>query len=79
MTARKGDNMHLQSITQRSTPVFWLDGTWSGGTDEQEDELDEVARGKLDAPTDNEAPGEICESNKMDLSLEEECEKDAGV
>ena len=48
---------------------FWLDGT-----DEQEDELDDVHKGILDAPTDDEGPGEICESNKGDVALETEDE-----
>ena len=52
--------------------MFLLDGT-----DEQEDELDDVAKGKLDAPTDDEGPGEIFESNKGDVALETEDEAGA--
>ena len=44
---------------------FWVDGT-----DGQEDELDDVHKGILDAPTDDEGAGEICESNKGDVALE---------
>ncbi len=40
-------------------PLWRLDGT-----DGQEDELDDVHKGILDAPTDNEGPGSVDELNR---------------
>ena len=50
---------------------FWLDDE-----DEQEDELYDVKKGILDAPTDDEGPGETDESNKGDAALEKQDEMD---
>lgn len=50
---------------------------WLDGTDGQEAELDDVKSGVLDAPTDDEGPGEIIESNKGEVALEGEDEKAA--
>jgi hypothetical protein len=47
---------------------------WMDGDDEQEDELDDVHKGILDAPTDDEGPGEVDESNKGDAALEKQDE-----
>jgi hypothetical protein len=47
---------------------------WMDDEDEQEDELDDVHKGILDAPTDDEGPGEIDESNKGDAALEKQDE-----
>ena len=54
-------------------PAYWLDDE-----DEQEDELDDVHKGILDAPTDDEGAGEVAESNKGDEALEKS-DEDAGV
>ena len=68
MNAQWIEGLHSGDVSS----MFWLDGT-----DEQEDELDDVAKGKLDAPTDDEGPGEIFESNKGDVALETEDEAGA--
>jgi hypothetical protein len=67
--------MELQAGVKRK--FAWVAGDvcfggtlWLDGTDGQEDELDDVHKGILDAPTDDEGAGEICESNKGDVSLE---------
>jgi len=49
---------------------------WMDDEDEQEDELDDVKKGILDAPTDDEGPGETDESNKGDAALEKQDEMD---
>ena len=41
-------------------------GWWVDGFDGQEDELEDVKKGKLDAPTDDEPEKEIVETNKVD-------------
>ena len=59
--------------------LFSFDETrWMDGDDGQEDELDDVHKGILDAPTDSEGAGEINESNKGDVELEKQDEM-AGV
>lgn len=52
---------------------FWLDGF-----DGQEDELDDVRRGKLEPSTDDEPEAEVFEPNKGNLELERE-DEEAGV
>jgi hypothetical protein len=39
------------------SPDFVPNKQWLDGDDEQEDELDDVSKGILDAPTDDEGPG----------------------
>ena len=43
---------------------------WMDGFDGQEDELEDVAKGKLKSPTDDKGAGEIFESNKGDVALQ---------
>ena len=49
---------------------------WADGLDGQEDELDDVQKGKLDPPTDDEGPGAIFEPNDSAVALEKEDEDD---
>ncbi len=58
---------------------LWLDGSWADGTDEQEDELDDVAKGKLNPPTNTEGPRSVFERNDQGRGLESEDEDDALV
>ena len=56
---------HWMPAFSRDVSEFWADGL--GG---QEDELEDVDDGELDAPTDDEGPGEIWESNKGHVALQ---------
>ena len=63
------------SVLQR----LWLDGSWADGTDEQEDELNDVAKGKLQPPTNTEGAGSVFERNDQGRGLEREDEDNALV
>ena len=57
--------MHTQSSHYATPMPVWFDGT-----DGQEDELDDVHKGILDAPTDDEGPGSIDENNSSGVADE---------
>jgi hypothetical protein len=58
-----------------SAPV-WI---WADGLDGQEDELEDVQKGKLDPPTNDEGRGSIDESNRSGTGIESEDEDDSLV
>ena len=49
---------------------------WLDGFDGQEDELEDVQKGKLDPPTDDEGPGSVDEANDSAVALEKADEDD---
>jgi len=49
---------------------------WADAEDEQEDELDDVHKDILDAPTDDEGPGSVDEANDSAVALEKADEDD---
>jgi hypothetical protein len=49
---------------------------WADGLDGQEDELEDVHKGILDPPTDDEGAGSILEKNDAGRTLESEDEDD---
>ena len=69
MNVPAGEGFCGDGMLAKLSAMYWMDGE-----DEQEDELDDVKKGILDAPTDDEGPGEIFESNKGDVELEKEDE-----
>ena len=58
---------------------LWLDGVWADGLDGQEDELEDVAKGKLDPPTNTEGKGSVLERNDKGRSTESADEDNAEV
>jgi hypothetical protein len=54
-------------------------GVWADGLDGQEDELEDVQKGRLDPPTDDEGPGSVDEKNDRGRGLESEDEDDSLV
>ena len=63
-------NLHTFSPSTPFIPVY-LDGL-----DGQEDELEDVQKGELDPPTDDEGAGSIFEKNDFDRSLETDDEEE---
>ena len=59
---------------RRVVPVLEIGRLWADGLDGQEDELDDVAKGKLDPPTDDERPGSIDDKNDRGRRRETEDE-----
>ena len=51
-------------------------GVWADGLGGQEDELEDVQKGKLDPPTDDEGQGSIDDANRSGTALESEDEDD---
>jgi len=49
---------------------------WLDGFDGQEDELDDVQKGKLDPPTDDEGPGSIVIRPNRDAIAQEKADED---
>jgi hypothetical protein len=49
---------------------------WLDGFDGQEDELEDVHKGKLDPPTDDEVPGEVVIRPNHDAIAQEEADED---
>ena len=70
---------HVDGLPGAVLRRLWLDGSWADGTDEQEDELDDVAKGKLNPPTNTEGPGGVVERNNRGRGLQSEDEDNALV
>jgi len=55
-------------------------GMWLDGLDGQEDELEDVHKGELDPPTDDEVPGDVViRPNKAQIALEKADEDDEEI
>jgi hypothetical protein len=59
-----------------SSALGWI---WADGLDGQEDELEDVEKGKLDPPTDDEGHGSLDESNRGGIGIESDDEDDGLV
>jgi hypothetical protein len=66
--------MHLESQPNLTPFPLYADG-FNG----QEDELEDVHKGKLDPPTDDEGPGSLDEANDTGRTLESEDEDNAAA